>query len=74
MNTYLVKVIKTQYFYVEVKAKDEEEAEIKAVELPEDEINSWYDDEEWESMCLERIKTPLEGTILAKTLKDTLKG
>ena len=63
MNTYLVKVIKTQYFYVEVKAKDEDEAEIKAVELPEDEINSWYDDEEWESMCLERIKTPLEGTI-----------
>lgn len=58
MNTYLVKVIKTQYFYVEVKAKDEEEAEIKAVELPEDELNSWYDDEEWESMCLERIKTP----------------
>jgi len=63
MNTYLVKVIKTQYFYVEIKAKDEDEAEIKAVELPEDEINSWYDDEEWESMCLERIKTPLEGTI-----------
>ncbi len=63
MNTYLVKVIKTQYFYVEVKAKDEEEAEIKAVELPEDEINSWYDDEEWESIALERVKTPLEGTI-----------
>jgi predicted alpha-1,6-mannanase (GH76 family) len=63
MNTYLVKVIKTQYFYVEVKAKDEDEAEIKAVELPEDEINSWYDDEEWESIALERIKTPLEGTI-----------
>lgn len=62
-NTYLVKVIKTQYFYVEVKAKDEDEAEIKAVELPEDEINSWYDDEEWESIALERIKTPLEGTI-----------
>ncbi len=61
MNTYLVKVIKTQYFYVEVKAKDEEEAEIKAVELPEDEINSWYDDEEWESIALERVKTPLEG-------------
>ncbi len=63
MNTYLVKVIKTQYFYVEVKAKDEDEAEIKAVELPEDEINSWYDDAEWESIALERIKTPLEGTI-----------
>ncbi len=63
MNTYLVKVIKTQYFYVEIKAKDEDEAEIKAVELPEDEINSWYDDEEWESIALERIKTPLEGTI-----------
>lgn len=61
MNTYLVKVIKTQYFYVKVKAKDEDEAEIKAVELPEDEINSWYDDEEWESMCLERIKTPRRG-------------
>jgi hypothetical protein len=63
MNTYLVKVIKTQYFYVEVKAKDEEEAEIKAVELPEDELNSWYDDEEWESIALERVKTPLEGAI-----------
>jgi hypothetical protein len=63
MNTYLVKVIKTQYFYVKVKAKDEDEAEIKAVDLPEDEINSWYDDEEWESMCLGRIKTHLEGTI-----------
>lgn len=63
MNTYLVKVIKTQYFYVEVKAKDEDEAEIKAVDLPEDELNSWYDDEEWESIALERIKTPLEGTI-----------
>ena len=63
MNTYLVKVIKTQYFYVEVKAKDEDEAEIKAVELPEDELNSWYDDEEWESIALERIKTFLEGTI-----------
>jgi hypothetical protein len=63
MNTYLVRVIKTEYFYVEVKAKDEDEAEIKAVELPEDELNSWYDDEEWESIALERIKTPLEGTI-----------
>ena len=63
MNTYLVKVIKTQYFYVEGKAKDEEEAEIKAVELPEDELNSWYDDEEWESIALERVKTPLEGAI-----------
>ena len=62
-NTYLVKVIKTQYFYVEVKAKDEDEAEIKAVELPEDELNSWYDDSECEAMCLGRIKTPLEGTI-----------
>jgi hypothetical protein len=71
MNTYLVKVIKTQYFYVEVKAKNEDEAEIKAVELPEDEINSWYDDEEWEAMCLERIKTTLEAIFKVFSISAT---
>jgi len=63
MNTYLVRVIKTEYFYVEVKAKDEDEAEIKASGLSDYELEKWYDDTECESTCLKRIKTPLEGTI-----------
>lgn len=63
MNTYLVKVIKTQYFYVEVKADTWENAEEKAVNLKDKELNKFYDDEEWESIALEQLKTPHEGTI-----------
>lgn len=57
-NTYLVRVKKTKYFYVQIKAKDEIEAEIKAVELPDDELEEWYDDSECEPRCLWLIKTP----------------
>jgi hypothetical protein len=62
-NTYLVRVKKTKYFYVQIKAKDENEAETKSAELPDFELNRWYDDSECESRCLWLIKTPLEGTI-----------
>ena len=39
MNTYLVKVTKTQYFFVEIEADTLENAEKKAVNLKEEELN-----------------------------------
>ncbi len=62
-NTYLVKLTKTEYFYVPVKAKDAEAAEIKALKMEVIDIEDHYDDCEWEAIALEQPKTPLKGTI-----------
>jgi hypothetical protein len=52
MNTYLVKVTKTQYFYVEIEADTLENAEKKAVNIKEEELNKLLDDENLYAIAL----------------------
>jgi hypothetical protein len=55
MNTYLVKVTKTQYFFVEIEADTWENAEKKASNLPDEELNKFLDDEKVYAIALGEV-------------------
>ena len=59
-HIYEVRVTKTEYFYVNVKANSPDEAEDMVIELGLDDLQEWWDDEEWEVVALERTKTHIE--------------
>lgn len=60
-QVYEVRVTKTDYFYLNVKANSGDEAEDIVLELGLTNIQDHWDDVEWEVVALERTKTHIEG-------------
>lgn len=60
-QVYEVRVTKTEYFYLNVKANSGDEAEDIVLERGLTNIQDYWDDVEWEVVALERTKTHIEG-------------
>jgi predicted alpha-1,6-mannanase (GH76 family) len=56
-----VRVTKTDYFYLNVKANSADEAEDIVIDLGLTNLQDYWDDVEWEVVALERTKTHIEG-------------
>ena len=62
-HVYLVKVMKTDYYYVPVKADNADQAEDIVIDALDDvfDLEDYYDDSGCEVVCQEGYKTALEG-------------
>jgi hypothetical protein len=61
-HIYEVRVTKTDYFYLNVKARSGDEAEAIVIELGLENLEDYWDDVEWEvAATIKRTKTHIEG-------------